>query len=381
MPAPIKILHTYKVYRPDLDGGIPSVIATLSKPTGDHITHDILVARHNGRSHLLDIDGVPVEAVATLGTIFSTPIAPTYPFAFLRRAKASDIVIHHAPFPLADMSVARLPRDIALIVYWHADIVGYSLLQRLLTPVLLRTLMRADRIIVADSSTIEGSRFLAPFAAKCSVIPYGIDVEYWSTCTPQEKIASDTLRQKYPRMILAIGRLVPYKGFAVLLRAMKGVDGHAVLIGEGSLRKKLERLAEEIGVSNRVTFAGRLSDSEIKAHVHAARVLAFPSITKAEAFGIVQLEAMAAGIPVVNTALDSAVPRIARHGHEALTVRPNDPHTLAIALRRFLDEPSLAARLGKAGQIRARTEYSQEKYVSRMKDVYRDVVQQKQFRV
>jgi glycosyltransferase involved in cell wall biosynthesis len=381
MAAPIKILHSYKVYRPDLDGGIPSVIATLSKPAGDSITNEILVARSKGRSRLQDIDGVPVEAVTTLGTIFSTPIAPTYPFAFLRRVKTCDIVIHHAPFPLADMSAARLPKDIALIVYWHADIVGYSLLQRLLTPVLLRTLRRADRIIVADSSTISGSRFLAPFAAKCSVVPYGIDVEYWSTCTPQEKIASDTLRQKYPRMILAIGRLVPYKGFAVLLRAMKGVDGHAVLIGEGSLRKRLEKLAEEIGVSNRVTFAGRLSDSEIKAHVHAARVLAFPSITKAEAFGIVQLEAMAAGIPVVNTALDSAVPHIARHGHEALTVRPNDPHTLAIALRRFLDEPSLAARLGEAGRIRARTEYSQEKYVSRMKDVYRDVVQQKQSRV
>jgi rhamnosyl/mannosyltransferase len=64
-----------------------------------------------------------------------------------------------------------------------------------------------------------------------------------------------------------------------------------------------------------------------------------------------------------------------------LTVRPNDPHTLAIALRRFLDEPALAARLGEAGQLRARTEYSQKTYVSRMKDVYRDVVQQKQSRV
>ena len=114
-------------------------------------------------------------------------------------------------------------------------------------------------------------------------------------------------------MILAIGRLVPYKGFASLLQALRGLAGEAVIIGEGPLLQDLRKLALELGVSDRVTFKGRLEPGEIKTHLHAARVLAFPSTTAAEAFGLVQLEAMASGLPIVNTTLPTAVPKIARH--------------------------------------------------------------------
>ena len=89
-----------------------------------------------------------------------------------------------------------------------------------------------------------------------------------------------------------------------------------MLIGEGGLRNDLERMAVQFGVSDRVSFLGFVSDSEVKSYLHAARVLAFPSVTQAEAFGLVQLQAMAAGLPIVNTALPTAVPHVARHNLE-----------------------------------------------------------------
>jgi rhamnosyl/mannosyltransferase len=377
MSAALKILHSYKVYRPDIDGGIPFAIATLSKPSRAGVENEILVARLKGFSRNYAMDGVPVRAVTSFGTVFSTPAAPTYPFALLGRANANDILVHHAPFPIVDLAVPYLAKTKPLIVYWHAEIIGRSFLTKLLSSSILRTLERADRIVVADRSTIDGSPFLPPFADKCAIVPYGIDVDSWAICTENETAEAARLREKHPRMILATGRLVPYKGFDVLLRALRDVDGHVVIIGEGPLREELLRIAAEAGVADRVTLAGRVSISDIKAYLHAAKVFAFPSVTRAEAFGIVQLEAMAAGLPIVNTSLTTAVPTIARHEQEGLTVAPHDVPGLAAALNRILNDAPLARRLGDAGRARVYAEYSQERYVSRMEDVYQDVAQRR----
>jgi rhamnosyl/mannosyltransferase len=371
----LKILHSYKVYRPDIDGGIPFVIAALSRLADKDITNGILVARRVGKARRYVIDDVPVEALSSLGTIFSTPIAPAFPLVLIRRTSAVDIVVYHAPFPLADIASSFLPDDVALIVYWHADIVGYSWLKTLVTPVIKKTLRRANRIIVSDRAIIDNSPILTTFADKCVVVPYGIDEHFWNIRSAMEHNMALKLRDQYPRMVLAIGRLVPYKGLDVLLRAMQELDAQLVIIGEGPLEMDLKRLASDTGLGARVTFAGRLARSDMKTYLHAARVLAFPSVTSAEAFGIVQLEAMAAGLPVVNTALMTAVPHIARHEKEALTVPPRDSHALAAAIGRILDEPSLAGRLGEAGRLRARTEYSNNRFLSRMKVIYGEVTQ------
>ena len=370
-----KILHAYKVYRPDVDGGIPSAIATLCSSTNPEFSHSVLVARAQGVARSYQSNGVPVEAVASFGTMFSTPIAPTYPTTFLRRANASDIAVHHAPFPLTDLTAPRLAKHVALIVYWHADITSYLSLKRLFDHSIQRTLERADRIIVSDASIISGSTQLRSVESKCCIVPYGADLNFWSTCSEAERASAELLRQKHPRMILSIGRLVPYKGFASLLRALVATDGEAVIIGDGPQLGELTKLGRELGVADRVTFTGRLSQSEVKAYLYAARVLAFPSSTTAEAFGLVQLEAMATGLPIVNTSLPTAVPEIARHECEALTVRPNDPVSLARALQTMLNDRTLALRLGQAGKTRALSEYSQTVYLSRIEQIYAELLE------
>ena len=332
---------------------------------------------HEGSDGFYEAGGTSVEAVTSFGTLFSTPAAPSYPIAVLRRGSSSDIVIHHAPFPLTDLIAPLLAKNVSLIVYWHADITTYPLLKKIFKPAILRTLDRADRIIVSDSSMIAASDMLSSFAAKCRVVPYGSDLRFWSNCTREEEASAALLRQRHPRMILAIGRLVPYKGFASLLQALRTVEGELVIIGEGPLLRDLKKLAFELEVSNRVIFKGRLEASEIKAYLHAARVLAFPSTTAAEAFGLVQLEAMASGLPIVNTALPTAVPKIARHDREALTVMPNDPDALSQALKSILADESIAKRLGQAGRVRALSEYSQATYTSSIEGIYSELIEQR----
>jgi rhamnosyl/mannosyltransferase len=365
----LRILHAYKIYRPDIEGGIPAVISSLAQTSDPVTSHSILCARRRGTARNTVIDGVPVEAVASLGTLFSTPLAPGYSPAFVRRARSADVVIHHAPLPLNDAAILLgLPDDVALIVYWHADVVGYPLLKCLVTPLIRRALARADRIVVSGQPMIDNSEFLRPHAEKCTVLPYGMDLDYWRT------LDADELRRQQPRHIVALGRLVGYKGYDVLVRAMQTIDGYATIVGEGPLLAELQQLATGLGVSDRIRFAGRLPRSEIKQLFHSAQVFAFPSVTKAEAFGIVQIEAMAAGLPIANTHLATTVPLVARHDREALTVAPNDPRALSQALNRILDEPALAERLGAAGRERAMSEFDQAVFRARMTAIYEDAL-------
>ena len=207
------------------------------------------------------------------------------------------------------------------------------------------------------------------------MIPFGVDTQYWAAITPAEQAVIHGLRTKHPRLIVAVGRLVPYKGYDVLLRAVRTVDAEVVIIGDGPLRAKLEKLAIRLGVSNRVTIRRGLDRDAVKSHLHAARLLVMPSISEAEAFGIVQIEAMAAGRPVVNTGLSTAVPHIARHGIEGLTVPPNNSDALAEALQHLLDHPVLAEQMGAAARSRAKTEYDEARFVQGMNALYQEVRQ------
>jgi glycosyltransferase involved in cell wall biosynthesis len=162
---------------------------------------------------------------------------------------------------------------------------------------------------------------------------------------------------------------------------MQTIDGHATIVGEGPLLAELQQQATGLGVSDRIRFAGRLTRSEIKQLFYSAQVFAFPSVTEAEAFGIVQIEAMAAGLPIVNTHLATTVPLVARHDLEALTVAPNDPQALSQALSRILDEPALAERLGAAGRQRAMSEFDQVLFRERMAAIYEDALRTRRHRV
>lgn len=364
------VLHIFKVYYPDLFGGTLTVIRDICASAKDAFSSAVLVCSNAAERRDIVVNDVPVERVRSFGNILSLPAAPTYPWRLWRRIAKHDLLALHAPFPLADLVFAfGLGRNRPLVVHWHADIVTHAGLRWFIEPLMRRTLRRAEAIIVSDKVLIDNTPLLREFADKCHVVGFGIDVtKYdWSRIAPEH--VNDR-----GRLVLACGRLVPYKGFDVLIRAAAGRDFEVWIVGEGSERERLEHLIAELGVADRVRLIGSVPDCERIKLMCIADVFAMPSVTNAETFGLVQLEAMAAGRPVVNTALDTAVPHVARHSLEAITVPPGDAEKLGEAIETLIGDPERRRRMGLAARSRAVTKYSADGFRNGIEQVYRQAI-------
>jgi rhamnosyl/mannosyltransferase len=369
-----RVLHTYKSFKPEETGGIAEAISMAA--TAKPFEHRILVTRRSPGPNTYVFEGTMVRAVPAWFTASSMPIAPAYSAVLSRMARDVHLLVHHAPFPLTDAAIFLAGRRLRtpFIVHWHADLIRSPWIVKAIAPLLTRTLEQARRIIVPHRSVLENTPILRSHEAKCVVRPYAVDVNYWGQMSDGEKRRSEAIRARSPRLIVAVGRLVSYKGYDILLRSMQNVDAQLTIVGTGPLRTGLDRLATELGVKRKVTLAGYMSRDDLKTVLHSARIFVFPSTSTAESFGIVQLEAMAAGLPVVNTSLSSAVPHVARDGLEGITVSPADVRALADAINCLLDDPAKAAKLGSAAQRRAMAEFDQSGFRSAVERIYLEAI-------
>jgi rhamnosyl/mannosyltransferase len=274
------------------------------------------------------------------------------------------------PDPTGDLALALAGPRAPLVVSYHSDIVRQRRLLQLYAPLLRRTLRRAARIIAASPAYVRGSAFLAPLADKCAVVPYGIDLARFA-CPDPARVAAIRARYSGP-LALFVGRLRYYKGVDQLVRAMALAPGRALIIGADATvrRADLERLAHELGVADRVHFLSVEGDDELPDYYHAADLLVLPSVERSEAFGIVQIEAQAAGLPVIATELGTGTSYVTAHGQTGIVVSPADPLALARAIQAIMGSETLARALGEAGRRRAEAEFSAGRMLDRVEAIY-----------
>jgi rhamnosyl/mannosyltransferase len=173
--------------------------------------------------------------------------------------------------------------------------------------------------------------------------------------------------------VLAVGRLVYYKGVDVLLEALAGTAGlRLVIVGDGPLRLQLQALAQRLGVAARVLWLGTLSDEALAAAYGASQVFVLPSVAASEAFGIVQVEAMAAGLPVVSTKLGTGVEEVNRDGETGFTVRPSNPRDLASALSKLAFDVPLRRQFA-ARALEHSQSFSRERLIGRYQELYASI--------
>jgi rhamnosyl/mannosyltransferase len=202
-------------------------------------------------------------------------------------------------------------------------------------------------------------------------VNFGLHVERVAG-TAETLARAEELRAEHAgrKTVLFVGRLIYYKGADVLVRAMADVDADLVMIGRGPLEDELRQMASASGIADRITWLGPQDDDELAAWYHAADVFTLPSVARSEAFGLVQIEAHAAGTPVVSTDLTTGVPYANLDGVTGLTVPVGDSNALAAALNRLLQDDELRARLGAQARTRALTEFTIPRMVEQTLEVY-----------
>lgn len=360
------ILHIYKDYPPVM-GGVEHHLRDLSEglaARGHRVT--ALTTSQTRRTTVeAPLAGLEVIRAARDLHLASTPLS----LAMLGRARGirADIVHLHFPYPPGDLAALLAPGGPPLVVTYHSDIVRQRALLRLYRPLLGHTLRRAARIIATSPGYVRSSPFLRAHAAKCAVVPLGVDAARFHPGA--ERPAGQ------PPVVLFVGRLRYYKGLHFLLDALPHVlPATLVIAGAGPERARLEAQAAALGVAGRVRFIGDVAVDDLPALYRAADVFVLPAHLRAEAFGIAQLEALASGLPCVSTELGTGTSYANRHGETGLVVQPGDAAALARAINILLASPELRRHYGANGRRRVERLFTSERMLDGVEAVYRDAL-------
>ncbi len=358
---PLHVLQVNKAYFPHI-GGIETLVRSFSKgliQRGAEVR--VLVCQEKGKGEEKVVEGVPVHYASSLGTYFSCPLSFSFLRKFRQMAKWADVIELHAPFPLGDLACLLSGYQGAVVIAWHSDVVRQKKLMRFYKPLLMRYLRRADCIIVATPGHINSSPILSQFREKCRIIPYGIDVAAYRA-VPRLPVLQERQQDKSSVRVLFVGRFVYYKGIEVLLHAFRRVHGcELFLVGHGTpeMENKLREMVQGGEMDGRVHFLGNLPDEALRAAFADCDIFVLPSVANSEAFGIVQLEAMVYGKPVINTSLATGVPYVSLDGQTGLTVPPEDPDALADAIQKLADNPALREAYGAAAAKRVEDHFDE----------------------
>lgn len=357
----MRILHLAKYYWPR-SGGMERVVQGLAEGAAGlgHEVEVVAVETTLGGSRDAGRQRSSVRRAFSFGALGSQEIAPGYIAAAWKRA---DVIHVHHPHPLADVACLLRAWRTPVVVTQHADA-----RRGMYRPSARLVLRRARAVVVPSRAHVALSTELTGFEGKVEVIPFGIDERRWMFVPPPPPDA--------PARAIFIGRLVPYKGVDILLRALERVpDLRLEVVGTGPELPRLRTLAQALAVSDRVRWWGEYPDDDLPRRMADADFLVLPSVTVEEMFGLVVLEAMAAGRPVITTALPSAVREVNVPGTTGLEVPLRDVGALAQALSTLAHDPALRHRLGQAGQRRVAEHFTQSTMAERHVALYQRILE------
>ncbi len=403
----ISALHVGK-YFPPFSGGMENFLADLLRALArDGVTTPALVHDHRAglRATMVGetVNGIPrnnlvpdhprtvrVYRAPSHGRLLYAPVSPQFPY-WLRhvlRVERPAMLHLHLPNPSAFWAMA-LPaaRRLPWVVHWHADVVPSDIDRRLKIayPVFRRfekrLLKRADAIVVTSPPYLAESEALAPWRTKCRMIPLGLDPDGIPPVSDEARRAAEAAWGDASFRVLAVGRLTYYKGHEYLVRAMLDVpDARTLIVGGGERRQSLERLIAKLGIDKRVVLAGDQPADHLHALMETCHCLCLPSTERTEAFGMVLLEAMAHGRPVVVCDIrGSGVPWVVQGGHTGVVVPPADPAALANALRALAADPEKLRWMGHQGRRRYQDTFRIDQVSRKIVNLYQDVLGIRQY--
>lgn len=369
------ILHISKYYYPDL-GGIETVAMYLAEGMTAYRNVVICFAT-DGIYSEEDIRGVKVYRVPVNFSFMSQAVALSYLKILQQVIKQEnpDAVHVHCPnpfvYPLVCMCVGK---ETKVVLHWHSDILSKGLMYHIVKPFETAILRRADLVISTSPNYIPDSKPLQRHIGKVRIAQNGLITERFNLVKSDEKKIQE-IRERYKgkKIVFTCGRHIPYKGLDNLIKADAFIQSNCVILigGKGPIDKELKSMP----CSERVKFLGRLEDDTLRQHLYAADIFAFPSNTKAEAFGIALAEAMYCGCtPVCHTIEGSGVNWVSINKETGIVVPLNDVKAFANAIDTLNTDQNLCNRYAAAAKRRIEENFTKEKAVAVMMSLYEELL-------
>lgn len=360
----MKILQVNKLYYPVI-GGIETVVKDVAEGLNNHddIYIDVLVCHKKGKRQKETINNINIYRAASFGKILGMPLSFDFFRLFFELRKNYDLFIIHYPFPLASLLIPFIPKE-KLIIYYHCDIIKQKISRIPFLPFINLSLKKAKKILVSGNNIIDSSSLLKKYKSKCEVIPFGIDVNF----EKEDYLKSEEIKTQYlpNKLILSIGRLVYYKGFEYAIKAMTDIKANLIIIGEGPEKEKLNQLISELGLGNKVFIIP--PQPKLEPYLLAVDIFLFPSTEKSEAFGLVQIEAMAAGLPIINTYLNTAVEEVSINEISGLTIKPKNIEQIVNAINKLLENESIRIEYSNNAKKRYQYFFTKEIFLNKIKN-------------
>lgn len=366
------ILQVNKMYSPDI-GGVETVVREYSEYLKDFDDVVVLCIKKDFsiKTSIENINGVKVFRCASLGTFMSMPISIVFFFYLFYLSRKSKFIHFHEPFPLGTLGSLLIPKSKKIFVTWHSDIIKQKNIKIFFEYFQKKLCSKADKIISTSDSLIEFSSILEKFRNKSITIPLSINKEEYLNKN-LDYVNIENLPKNY---ILFLGRFSYYKGIFVLLDAIEQIheDIPFVIVGNGELSEEIKRKINK-SKKNIMLIDRFVTDDEKKYLLKNSKFMVFPSIYPSEAFGIIQLESMIYGKPIINTNLPTGVPWVSLHNISGLTVTPFDIQSLSDSIKLLYNEIDLYNKLSQGSRKRVLENFITDKTNQKLYNLYFGVV-------
>jgi len=329
----------------------------------------VICADEPGEKKIRDYEGIRVKKIFSIGKIANTNITPSLPFRLLKNDV--DVIHTHIPTPWsADWSaIISQIRKIPLIVTYHNDIAGngfYHFVAAVYNRTVLHVVLKQARCIILTSPNFK-SRFLDPYHGKIFIVPNSVDSSIFIPVS--EPIIGDIF------FLAVLDGYHRYKGLDYLIAAVQHLSHEfpnikLIVGGSGPMQEYYTNLSESLGVMDNISFVGYIPDENLAGYYNGCKLFVLPSTDPTrEGFGIVLLEAMACGRPVISTKITGVANDITDRG-AGIVVEPENAKALAQAIRTILLDNNLADKMGAAGRSLVEEKYSSEKIADKMIKIY-----------
>jgi glycosyltransferase involved in cell wall biosynthesis len=372
-----RVLQVGKFYNPD-KGGIESITKAICDGLPRELYHvDVLCfKRKKGTQRIVDGHSFILKC-GTFFNVASTPISLKFFYWFRKLRNDYDILHIHVPNPLAAIALFMFSVKGKVVIHWHSDIVNHKLLHFFLSFFERKMLKRADLILGTSPVYIQHSTFLRPFLSKAGYLSGGSDPQNFAV--NMNRVREIKLEYDHRKIIFSLGRFIYYKGYEFLIEAAKYLSNdHVIVIGGGGpLKEKYLNLIAKLELYNRVFIVNDISQEDVGNYFEACDIFCLPSNKKTEAFGLVLVEAMIFGKPIVATNIPgSGTSWVNAHGVTGLNVEPNNSKMIADAIFSIMSSESQYLEYCKNSKMRFHEKFSNEKIIEDLSRHYSRLLNQ-----